>query len=138
MTQSKGQSARNIWAKQVIPAILLVLLACVGIFFGVRAIIDSGITKGPDHVFGDQHLKTTVALIELHKTRYGYYPEKLSDITYTGQWDSIALNSVYYIASADLTSYYIEVNRGWVGKPKELQMPDEFWQGTGFNKLLKE
>jgi hypothetical protein len=46
---------------------------CVLILFligysAVRSIMASGITKGPDAMFGDQHLKTAVALIELHKT----------------------------------------------------------------------
>lgn len=138
MKQAKGTSAKDIWIKQVIPAVLLVLLVWLGVFSGIRAIIDSGITKGPDYVFGDQHLKTAVALIELYKTRYGHYPKKLSDINYTGQWDAMALGSVDYLPGSDLTSYYVEVNRGWMGKPEELQMPDEFWQGTGFNELLKE
>ena len=87
-------------------------------------------------MFGDQHLKTTVALIELHKTRYGKYPKKLSDITFTGAWDSIHTHAVYYLPSKDLSSYYVEVTRGWVGKPDNLNMPEEFWQGTGYNPSL--
>jgi hypothetical protein len=41
--------------------------------------------KGPDNMFGDQHLKTAVALIELHKVRYGKYPDSLRDLRFTGQ-----------------------------------------------------
>jgi hypothetical protein len=115
--------------------------ACVLILFfigylAVRSIIASGITKGPDAMFGDQHLKTAVALIELHKTRYGKYPETLRDLKFTGQWDLIALQNVGYYPNAERTGYYIEVQRGWIGKPS-LQMEDEFWRGTGYSASLK-
>jgi hypothetical protein len=112
----------------------LVLVAC-GIL-GVRAVIKSGITKGPDNVFGDQHLKTAVALIELHKLRFGRYPKSLSELKFVGQWDEIALQSVRYYSNPEGTAYYVEVERGWVGKP-DLEMPDEFWHGTGYTTTLK-
>jgi hypothetical protein len=44
--------------------------------------------------------------------------------------------SVRYYPNADRTGYYIEVQRGWVGKPS-LQIPDEFWRGTGYSSSLK-
>jgi len=87
-------------------------------------------------MFGDQHLKTAVALIELHKVRYGKYPGSLVDLRFTGQWDQIALQSVSYYPNADRSAYYIEVNRGWIGKPT-LEMPAEFWAGTGYSAALK-
>ncbi len=102
----------------------------------VRSIVASGITKGPDNMFGDQHLKTSVALIELHKVRYGEYPDTIRDLKFTGQWDQIALQSVGYYPSTDHTGYYIEVRRGWVGKPS-LEMTAEFWRGTGYSASLK-
>jgi hypothetical protein len=87
-------------------------------------------------MFGDQHLKTSVALIELHKTRYGKYPTSLSELKFIGQWDLIALQSVKYYPNEEGTAYYIEVQRGWAGKP-QLNVPDEFWQGTGYTEELK-
>jgi len=120
--------------------IALIAVAVIALITGgvleVRSIIASGITKGPDHMFGDQHLKTVVALIELHKVRYGRYPSSLSDLKFTGQWDQIALQSVRYYPNKDRTAYYIEVERGWIGKP-DLEMPDEFWRGTGYTTSLK-
>lgn len=91
--------------------------------------------RGPDVMFGDQHLKTTVALVELHKVRYGRYPETLDDLKYLGDWDSIALSAVKYRVNAARTRYCVEVERGWVAKP-HLDMPAEFWQGTGFDPSL--
>jgi len=117
----------------VIGAILVLLL---GGYSAVHGIIASGITKGPDAMFGDQHLKTAVALIELHKVRFGKYPETLQDLKFTGQWDQIALGSVAYYPSPDRTKYYIEVKRGWIGKPT-LVIADEFWQGTGYSPRWK-
>ncbi len=87
-------------------------------------------------MFGDQHLKTAVALVELHKVRYGRYPAALRELKFTGNWDAIALNSVAYYPAADGTADYLEVRRGWVGKPA-LNMPPEFWQGTGYREDLR-
>jgi hypothetical protein len=77
--------------------IILIVVAGSGALLAARAvIIASGITRVPDNLFGDQHLKTTVALIELHKVRFGKYPGSLSELKFTGGWDQIALQSVRY------------------------------------------
>lgn len=99
------------------------------------AIYRSGFWRGPDVMFGDQHLKTTVSLIELHKIRFGSYPRSLSDLKYLGEWDKIHTQSVRYISSKDQDKYCVEVARGWAAKP-DLQMPEEFWQGTGYDSSL--
>jgi hypothetical protein len=46
---------------------LLIDVVCLVLL--IRYITSSGITRPIDNVFGDQHLKTTVALVELHKLR---------------------------------------------------------------------
>jgi hypothetical protein len=56
----------------VISVVVIVFVA--GAILAVRSVVESGITRGPDNLFGDQHLKTAVALIELHKVRFGKYP----------------------------------------------------------------
>src|SRR6266496_1371394 len=43
--------------------------------------------------FGDQHFKTAIALIELHKIRFGEYPATLDSIKYIGDWDKIIWTS---------------------------------------------
>jgi len=116
--------------------ILIGVVILAGGALTIRSIIASGITQGPDNMFGDQHLKIAVALIELHKVRFGQYPESLSDLKFAGQWDQIALQSVRYFPNADRTKYYIEVVRGWMGKP-HLKMPEGFWLGTGYDEHLK-
>lgn len=121
---------KAIW---ILVALGVVLL--LGGILAVRAIVNSAPTKVMDNMFGDQHLKTAVALIELHKTRYGKYPDSLADLKFTGQWDQIALQNVSYYPNDARTRYYIEVRRGWVAKP-DLQMPPEFWQGTGYDPSL--
>lgn len=136
--QKKETRRKRKWPYWLAFGIVVLAMLSIGVYSGIKAIINSGITKGPDHLFGDQHLKTSLALIELHKIRYGQYPDSLKDIKYIGQWDSIHLSSVYYIQSADRQSYYIEVSRGWIGKPDDFKLPDDFWQGTGYNPQLKE
>lgn len=118
----------------MVSGICLILMIAGAIAF--HSIIASGITRTFDNQFGDQHLKTAVALIELHKVRHGKYPDSLKDLKFTGQWDQIALQNVRYVPSPKRDAYYIEVERGWVGKPS-FEMPPEFWKGTGYSESLK-
>jgi hypothetical protein len=113
---------------------LLIGVACLVLL--IRYITSSGITRPIDNIFGDQHLKTTVALVELHKLRYGRYPKSLRELKFAGNWDQLALNSVAYYTNPEGTAYYVEVERGWAGKPT-LDMPAEFWKGTGYSPALK-
>ena len=117
--------------------ILGVALTCIVLMtlYAARQIYTTGFWRGPDVVFGDQHLKTTVALIELHRVRYGKYPADLSELKFTGAWDAIETDRVRYRANSSQTRYCLEVQRGWVAKP-QLQMPAEFWQGTGYDPSL--
>lgn len=138
ISQNTKETPPKKWILWIILGGTVLILMCGGIYFGVKTIIESGITKGPDFLFGDQHLKTSVALIEMHKVRYGHYPAKLSEIKFLGKWDKMHLYNVYYLPSKDLQSYYVEVARGWVGKPKDLSMPKEFWQGTGYDPKLND
>lgn len=81
-----------------------------------------------DAKFGDQSFKTVISLIELHKTRFGHYPESLRELKYTGDWDPIAINSVQYQRIGD--GYELNIVRGWVGQPT-LSYPPDFWHGLG-------
>jgi hypothetical protein len=118
-------------------ALLAVVFSAAAIGIGLTALglYRSHFWRGPDAQFGDQHLKTTVALIELHRLRHGTYPERLSDLEFVGDWDQIALGSVSYHANAARTRYCVEVERGWIAKP-HLEMPQEFWRGTGYDAAL--
>ena len=55
--------------------VCVIVVSAVGIFLIIHYITASGITRPFDNMFGDQHLKTTSALVELHKLRYGRYPQ---------------------------------------------------------------
>lgn len=126
-------------SKRLIVVLVLIFLVALGgvAWFGYQ-IYSMGFHKGFDHVFGDQHLKTAVGLIELHRVRNGSYPSALSELKHIGSWDQIALHSVRYCPSADRRAYYVEVTRGWIGKPT-LTMPPDFWQGTGYRpEVVKE
>jgi hypothetical protein len=112
-------------------AVAFLALVMAGAYWVFR----SGVTRPIDNMFGDQHLKTTIALVELHRIRSGVYPASLSELKFIGDWDRIALGSVTYCAADDQRSYFVEVHRGWAGKPS-LELPAEFWRNTGFNKSL--
>lgn len=81
-----------------------------------------------DAKFGDQHFKTAISLIELHKVRTGAYPSSLKALRFIGDWDALALSSVDY-TKLD-AGYELNVVRGWVSTP-QLQYPPAFWQGLG-------
>jgi hypothetical protein len=115
--------------------VCVVMLGAVGIFLVIHYVTASGITRPFDNKFGDQHLKTTVALLELHKIRYGRYPQTLRGLRFPGDWDQIWLQGMRYVVSPDGTMYCVEVERGWIGKPV-LSYPAEFWQGTGYSPDL--
>jgi hypothetical protein len=114
--------------------VVLVLVITVAVL-GVRFIREYGITEPLDRIFGDQKLKSAVALLELHKVRYGQYPDSLRDLKYQGHWDPLWINATRYYPSDDRKRYYVEVEQGWIGKPT-LVMPDEFWQNTGYDVNL--
>jgi hypothetical protein len=123
---------------KIVLAVVLIplIVGGIAIALAIHYVGASGITRPIDNQFGDQHLKTAVALIELHKVRYGRYPQKLSELRYTGQWDQLHVTSVHYVAAPDGSKYYVEVTRGWMGKPT-LDYPPEFWHGTGYSPELK-
>jgi hypothetical protein len=108
--------------KHVVPVILLVLLVS---FQGC------GFKRNADRQFGDQHFKTAIALIELHRIRFGSYPQSLTDLKFLGDWDGIALASVSYRRLDE--GYELNLVRGWMGRP-ELEFPPEFWHGLGLRR----
>jgi len=81
-----------------------------------------------DNKFGKQHFVSAISMIELHKTRYGSYPETLKQLKFLGDWDAIWLSAVRY-KRHDI-GYDLYVERGHMGKPA-LQYPIEFKQGLG-------
>ena len=92
-------------------------------------------TEMMSNKFGDQHFKTAVSLIELHKVRYGEYPESLEKLKFTGDWDAIIYHSVAY--TKEKKGYSLMVTKGFKNKPN-LSYPDEFYQGLGMiNRIEK-
>lgn len=95
------------------------------------ALVGCDFQKQVDAKFGDQHFKTAIALVELHKVRTGSYPTSLKELKFTGEWDTIAISSVEYKKVG--AGYELNVTHGWVTKP-ELNYPTDFWQGLGLVK----
>ena len=72
-----------------------------------------------------------IALIELHKVRFGSYPTDLKELKFTGSWDQLWMSAVKYTRLPD--GYELDLTPGWGGTP-ELAYPSEFWQGLGVRK----
>jgi len=107
-------------------------LSLIGVLLSLgMALSACSFQKEADRKFGDDYFKRAIALIELHKTRFGEYPASLKDLKFTGDWDQIALNSVEYKRVGN--GYELNIEWGWVGTP-DLKYPDEFWSGLGLVK----
>jgi hypothetical protein len=123
----------------IIAGIIIVVCVCIFLYAitlsGVFTNLGSNIVNMSDQKFGDQHFKTTVALVELHHIRHGVYPADLSELEYIGDWDMLALSSVEYFVSESRSAYCITVTRGWIGQP-DLTFPSDFFNGTGFKPTL--
>lgn len=81
--------------------------------------------------FGDQHFKTAISLIELHKIREGNYPEVLDSLKYIGDWDIAIFQSVQYKKLPD--GYELNVV-GPFEIPDKMKYPEDFWRGLGLRK----
>ena len=103
------------------------------VFAGLLVVAAGGGTfrQEADAQFWDQNFKSAVALIELHKVRFGKYPDALRDLTFLGAWDQNWLSAVEYKKLEE--GYELNLTRGWVGTP-ELAYPSEFWNGLGVRK----
>ncbi|MFW5887129.1 MAG: hypothetical protein ACOCUL_05165 [Bacteroidota bacterium] len=88
--------------------------------------------KIADNHFGDQHFKTAVAIIELHKIRYGEYPENLDSLKYLGDWDKDIKRSVKYKKVKD--GYHLDLLKGIVSNPANIEYPADFWNNLGVKK----
>lgn len=79
--------------------------------------------------FGDQHFKTAVSLIELHRVRHGVYPDSLGALEFTGDWDQIALASVDYERVGE--GYSLRIVQGFAQETPRLSYPAAFFKGLG-------
>ncbi|MCL9809787.1 hypothetical protein [Flavobacterium luminosum] len=82
--------------------------------------------------FGDQHFKTAIALIELHKVREGVYPSSLKELKYTGDWDNFIYQAVEYKKLDD--GYELNLVNNPLVENENLDYPDDFWKGLGIKK----
>jgi hypothetical protein len=81
-----------------------------------------------DEKFGKQNFVSAISIIELHKTRYGAYPESLDELKFLGDWDALWLSGVRYKKTEGGYNLFVEL--GHTGKPK-LKFPVEFKKGLG-------
>lgn len=80
---------------------------------------------------GEQRFKTAIALIELHRLRFGSYPDSLDDLQFLGNRDRGALLGVRYEKLPD--GYALDLVTG-VGTTPDLSFPSDFWHGLGLRR----
>ena len=91
--------------------------------------------KHGQEIFADRDFKMAIGCIELHKLRYGDYPESLNQLKFINEMDSSIFNNVQYFKldsgyELNLISKYISF-KGESIETIKLKYPDEFWQGLG-------
>lgn len=86
-------------------------------------------TKEAGQKFNDQYFKTAIALIELHKLRFGSYPSHLDSLKYLGEWDQGIHAAVVY-APLD-SGYTLDAKPMLPDQKIDLKFPPEFWKGLG-------
>lgn len=79
----------------------------------------------------DQNFKSAVAFIELHKLRYGAYPDSLGALTFTAEFDQMWMTAVRYAKLADGYRLDLATLRPGSAEPT---FPAEFWQGLGLRE----
>ncbi|OQP59087.1 hypothetical protein A3860_38950 [Niastella vici] len=106
--------------------ILILLIASTFLFTqcGMKKLEKQSMEK-----FSDQYFKTAIALIELHKIRFGEYPETLDSLKFIGDWDQMIFTSVKY-QKLD-KGYELDLTNDLFGKPDSLEYPAAFWEGLG-------
>lgn len=83
--------------------------------------------EDPDEV--DQRFKTAVALVELHRQRFGAYPDSLDDLKFVGASDRRTLvRGLRYEKLPD--GYALDV----VVQKVRFRYPPDFWRGLGIRR----
>jgi hypothetical protein len=111
---------------------LAVLFFAAGLLLGCNKI--NKLEEEADLKFGDQHFKSSVALIELYKVRHGHYPPVKDSIDFIGDWDKMYLMPVEYKRLPD--GYELNLVRDFKGNDNipDLKYPPAFWKGLGLKK----
>jgi hypothetical protein len=82
-------------------------------------------------VEADQRFKTAIALIELHRLRFGTYPDSLDDLQFLGSRDRSALTNLRYERLPDGYALDVLADRG---ARIALSYPSDFWRGLGLRR----
>lgn len=85
----------------------------------------SSVLSASDHLF-----KTAIALIELHRVRFGSYPDSLDDLEFLATGDLAAVMNVSYQRVRD--GYELDLLT--IERPADLRYPARFWQGLGIRR----
>ena len=86
-------------------------------------------------MFADQEFQKAIGFIEVHKLRYGEYPNSLAEIKFLNTMDSLTLKDVQY-TKLD-SAYELNINykfplfNGKDDSNIKLHYPAEFWKGLG-------
>ena len=85
--------------------------------------------RAPAHI--DQRFKAVIALVELHRLRFGAYPDSLKDLQFLAPYDQASLESVRYEKLPD--GYALDIITPKGEKPG-LSYPADFWKGLGIRR----
>ncbi|WP_133259593.1 hypothetical protein [Pseudochryseolinea flava] len=111
---------------------LLLLIGCVP--EGVKDRINENM-ENAENLLADQEFKRAIANVELHKLRFGSYPESLDDLKFLSVMDSSMRHFVQYhkLDSGYAMNVVVEFPAfgGGEANKMSLRYPQEFWNGLG-------
>ncbi|MEI9917458.1 MAG: hypothetical protein WDO14_01500 [Bacteroidota bacterium] len=85
-------------------------------------------------MMADQQFTKGIAFIELHKVRYGSYPESFKDLKFLSAMDSTMSSQLDYKRlenGYELNIKGVFMNISGDPSPVTLKYPAEFWEGLG-------
>jgi hypothetical protein len=120
--------------KRTLPMVCLLLIFSSCFTGDVKKNMESAIKESQD-LFAEQNFKAAIGNIELHKIRFGRYPETLRDLKFLNALDSSFIGSVEYRKLEN--GYELNIKQTYASLSGNsditvaLTYPDEFWQGLG-------
>ena len=115
-------------------ALVALIILCTGCFTDdVKKKMDSAIKQSQD-MMADQQFKAALYNIEMHKLRFGSYPDSLRQLKFLSM-DSLSIMGMDYRKldtgyALNFTGKYASIS-GETDVTINLNYPDEFWQGLG-------
>ncbi|MBO9703479.1 MAG: hypothetical protein J7604_24945 [Sporocytophaga sp.] len=116
----------------LILTLICLVTACIP--DNVKKEMSEGLSDAQQMV-ADMEFKKAIAQIELHRLRYGHYPDSLSELKFLSSMDSSMISNVDYTRLDSVYELNLKMESVSLDSkettPIKLKYPAEFWAGLG-------